>query len=257
MAIIPCNCCGRPISDKAESCPNCGHPNSRPTVIQKPHGKPTVIYRQSVARKSNNWIWILVAFAVGIGIGLAIWIPMIYHDNSHDNSHNSSSTNYTSTENKSYYHGKVNNKAKDKLNKKETDNLSNSKNKIPRQRIDASTAIDLITGYHNSIYNGNSASYLEDDGIDFFSLKNVDKETVLKHIKKASQKNSEHDYDWATLQIIPLSSGNTKVLFESDYYIYYETRTDKYRLKSEFIFSPDLKIKSIKDLETNKVASYN
>lgn len=112
--------------------------------------------------------------------------------------------------------------------------------------------IEFISGYYNSIVKGNYISYFENNNINFFDLVQVDRHAVAKRLDKAN-KNVKWDYDWTTLNISKLSSGSIKAVYSFDYYIYYKSRTDRYRITSEMIITTNKKICSIKDIETHKI----
>lgn len=114
---------------------------------------------------------------------------------------------------------------------------------------------DFIISYYDAIERNEQISFFEDEGITFFSLKNIDKETVRKNINKSKKRETEHYFDWSSLNVDVLSSGYAVATFSSDYYIHYDTKIDQYLLTTEIIISPEFKIKSVKDTRTQKVNS--
>ena len=113
----------------------------------------------------------------------------------------------------------------------------------------------FISGYYDAIDNGNYLSYFEDNDVTFFDLEHVNKDAIQKRMNGTTKRDTKHVYDWSTLNISNLPSGDIKAVYSSDYYIYYQDRTDKYRITTEMIISPNQKIRSIKDIKTNKIGS--
>ena len=114
----------------------------------------------------------------------------------------------------------------------------------------------FVKGYYDAVVDGSYLSYFEYDDITFFDLEHVDREAIKKRMSHTSKYPTSREYDWATLETETLPSGAVRAVYSCDYYIHYQTRTDKYRIQSEMVISPRQKIQSIKDLETVKVGSY-
>ena len=114
----------------------------------------------------------------------------------------------------------------------------------------------FIAGYYDAIGNGEYLSYFDGDDITFFDLEHVDKSAIKKRIDATTNQRTHHEFDWSTLDITMIPSGMMRAVYSFDYYIYYESRTDEYRITSEMIITTNWKIHSIRDTETVKVNSY-
>lgn len=135
--------------------------------------------------------------------------------------------------------------------------IDDGKQKIKSDVIDFISEYYAAARYYAAERKGDLISYFEYDDITFFDLEHVDRSAILKRFQNVKQRRTEHDFDWKTLDIVLLSSGAIRAIYSFDYYIYYDTKTDKYRITSEMVISANKKIKSIKDLETIKVDSYS
>ena len=73
MALIKCRECGQLISDRAVVCPKCGAPQTTPRwQPQEADPTPTIYVQEE--KKSNAWLFIVVALLVAVIGGLAYWI---------------------------------------------------------------------------------------------------------------------------------------------------------------------------------------
>lgn len=119
---------------------------------------------------------------------------------------------------------------------------------------DKESIIEFISGYYSAIINGTYISYFEEDDITFFDLVQVDRNAIVNRLDKID-KNVEWVYDWSTLNVSKLPSGSIKAVYSFDYYIHYQSRTDRYRITSEMIITTNKLIKSLRDVETHKINS--
>lgn len=73
MALIPCSECGKEISDKAKSCPNCGAPVAASQETSDP-SEPTIVYNPKQdtfltrSRGLGETIFWLVLILIPIGL---------------------------------------------------------------------------------------------------------------------------------------------------------------------------------------------
>lgn len=206
-------------------------------------------------KKSKTGLWICVSIILAVGIGAAIWIPVHLHNEKLKakqlallEQHRLASIAMAEAEG-------VRQKISQKSPNNDELNIQSPRVNNNPYFLDEQTAINFITNYHEAIKLGKADSFFEEDNIDFFNLKHVDKKEILKHLEKSTKIKSKHEYDWKTLKIYSLSDGEYRITFASKYYIFYDSKTDIYRLVSELILSPNKKIRSIKDLETIKVES--
>lgn len=259
MALIKCTNCGHPISDKAKKCPKCGVPMQKkeeavvppiqevqqakdmkraiqaplklqeiqakqPKTVEEPKNEENVfvsasgkVYRMDGAqqkKKSNVWIVVVCAVLLFVLVGtIAVTVA--------------------TSEDKAI--------------------VVDDTPIVLRQTEEEFDVKRFIMGYYDAVVNGGYASYFEDYDITFFNLEHVSKSEVVKAIGSAPKRNTSREYDWATLRTTALSMGTIKAVFASDYYIHYESRTDKYRITTEMIISPNRKIQSLKDIETVKM----
>lgn len=234
MAIINCPGCGNKISDKAENCPKCGFAIQELKEATTNHSQ-----NSKTSERKFNYLWLaLITVIALIVIAAGYWFI---------------NPRYSGFDYKKI--GTViGNKKMSLIADGDLRVKSREANNTPHI-LDEQAAIKFITDYHKAIRLGEADTYFEENDIDFFSLKHVDKKDILNELKKSTKVNSKHEYDWQTLKIDPLSRGEYKLTFTSMYYIFYETRTDVYEIISEFILSPNHKIRSIQDLRTTKVKS--
>lgn len=68
MALIKCNECGQSVSDKADSCPNCGNPIAGASGHKRYYGHHESHQASRVAN-INKWLWALVALLI-VGISI-------------------------------------------------------------------------------------------------------------------------------------------------------------------------------------------
>lgn len=235
MAIINCPECGKRISDKAKNCPQCGYP-----VASQQRTTRVPLQNIRTSKPGSKTLLItIISILVVAAIAICCW--MIITNNL--------------DERRSERKYRVDDENQSQSYNNET-NATNPYNvAADPHNLDEHTAIEIITGYLNAVKTGNAGQYFEEEDINFFDQKHLDKKEVLKLLENVDKTKSKHEFDWKTLKITPLSGGEYRVTFISNYYIFYESRTDKYKLSSEFILSPNLKIRSIKDLNTTKLES--
>ena len=246
MALIKCTECGHTVSDKAVKCPKCGTPIQKiredaqthslvqnmqveqPKTVQEPQKEENLfvsssgkMYRmdgsQLQKKKINVWVVIVCTVLFLVLVG-AIAVAVTT--------------------------------SKDEIIDDTPIIISR-----PMER-EYFNVEKFIRDYYTAVENGDYLSYFEYDDITFFDLEHVDREAIKKRMSHTSKYPTSREYDWATLETETLPSGAVRAVYSCDYYIHYQTRTDKYRIRSEMVISPRQKIQSIKDLETVKVGSY-
>ena len=216
MALIQCKGCGHMISDKAQKCPKCGMP------IYKDNHSHITNETNSSQNKNKTVLWVFIALLICVlGGG---WLY-------------SASNSQSNNESKEPAEGEAISDADD------------------GSMEDVFDVKEFIKGYYDADQNGGYAAYFEESNITFFNLEHLDKSEVLEIISSSSKPNTSCEFDWATLNVSALPSGARRVVYERDYYIHYESRTDKYRITTEMVISPNRKIQSLKDLETVKVGA--
>lgn len=145
-------------------------------------------------------------------------------------------------------------------NEKDISHVNSKENEVTKKTVtdeEKNKVKRFIVGYNDAVINdGDFISYFEYDDITFFSLQHVSRNDILERLNNTKNKyKTSREYSWETLTITPQSSGSLTVIYTSDYFIHYNSRTDKYRITTEMIISPNWRIQSIKDISSKKVGS--
>lgn len=117
--------------------------------------------------------------------------------------------------------------------------------------------ITFIEGYYGAIINGDGVSYFDDGDITYFDLEHTNKD-VLKKRLDLEHRESSFEFDWTSMDIVLHLSSDSIVVAVYSFDLNRQNEsgtTDKYHIKSEMIISSSRKIKSIKDLQTEKIES--
>ena len=290
MALIKCTECGHTVSDRAMKCPKCGAPIQKKEEVIVPPVQNTVqvakaspkmqetqaklpkteeeppkeevsvsasgkVYNMNGTKaKGGSKVWIGIVLVLLVAGG-GFFIDKIMADKNEEEAEQGYSDMWE--EELPMMDGEVEEYVEYEVADSDAYMYEEMDSVADVYRNDVGLDVKkFVKGYYDAVVDGSYLSYFEYDDITFFDLEHVDREAIKKRMSHTSKYPTSREYDWATLETETLPSGAVRAVYSCDYYIHYQTRTDKYRIRSEMVISPRQKIQSIKDLETVKVGSY-